>query len=163
MSWLPMLCLTAMPHLGVLYGGYIIRKQVKTWYPTLNKPSWCLPNAAFPIVLTTLNTGMGSGSYLVWKECGGFTEDAVAPLGLYGLQLALNWAWTPIFFGTHKFKMVRSQIMQQLWAHGFRFQKPSSLFNVFQYFCQSLPWLCREMIYCANSVLLQGKYMPAKP
>ncbi|KAM4582126.1 translocator protein isoform 1-T1 [Fundulus diaphanus] len=103
-SWLPMIGLTALPQVGGLYGGFITRKEVKTWYPTLNKPSWRPPNAAFPVVWTCLYTGMGYGSYLIWKELGGFTEDALVPLGLYGLQLALNWAWTPIFFGAHKLK-----------------------------------------------------------
>uniref|UniRef100_A0A3Q2WM56 Translocator protein n=2 Tax=Haplochromis burtoni TaxID=8153 RepID=A0A3Q2WM56_HAPBU len=102
--WLQIAGFTALPHLGGLYGGYLTRKEVDTWYPTLKKPSWRPPNKAFPVVWTCLYTGMGYGSYLVWKELGGFTEDALVPLGLYGTQLALNWAWTPIFFGAHKLK-----------------------------------------------------------
>ena len=30
----------------------------------------------------------------MWKAGGGWV-----PLSLYGLQLVLNWAWTPLFFG----------------------------------------------------------------
>ncbi|XP_054641147.1 translocator protein [Dunckerocampus dactyliophorus] len=109
--WLPLVGMTALPHLGGLYGGYITRKEVKTWYLTLQKPSWRPPNAAFPVVWTCLYTGMGYGSYLVWKELGGFKEEALVPLGLYGLQLALNWAWTPIFFGAHKLKLAFMEIV----------------------------------------------------
>ncbi|KAL1272600.1 hypothetical protein QQF64_028462 [Cirrhinus molitorella] len=109
--WIPMLSLTALPHVGGIFGGFITRKEVKTWYTTLNKPSWRPPNAAFPVVWTTLYTGMGYGSYLVWKELGGFTEDALVPLGLYGMQLALNWAWTPIFFGAHKIKLALIELV----------------------------------------------------
>lgn len=42
------------------------------------------------------------GSYMIWKELGGFSEEAVVPLGLYIGQLALNWAWPPIFFGARQ-------------------------------------------------------------
>ncbi|XP_021543463.1 translocator protein isoform X3 [Neomonachus schauinslandi] len=42
------------------------------------------------------------GSYMVWKELGGFSEEAVVPLGLYAGQLALNWAWPPLFFGSRQ-------------------------------------------------------------
>ncbi|XP_042614564.1 translocator protein-like [Cyprinus carpio] len=109
--WIPMLSLTALPHVGGIFGGLITRREVKTWYTTLNKPSWRPPNAAFPVVWTTLYTGMGYGSYLVWKELGGFTQDALVPLGLYGMQLALNWAWTPIFFGAHNIKLAMIELV----------------------------------------------------
>ncbi|KAI1897157.1 hypothetical protein AGOR_G00080300 [Albula goreensis] len=111
MGWASLLGLTALPHLGGLWGGFITRQEVKTWYPTLNKPSWRPPNAAFPVVWFSLYTGMGYGSYLVWKELGERQEDALVPLGLYGLQLALNWAWTPIFFGAHKLKLALIEVV----------------------------------------------------
>lgn len=51
--------MTTLPHVGGFLGGIITRSEVKTWYPTLQKPSWRPPNAAFPVVWTCLYTGMG--------------------------------------------------------------------------------------------------------
>ncbi len=43
---------------------------------------------------------MAVAAWLVWRH-GGWHEQAL-PLTLYVLQLLLNAAWTPIFFGGHR-------------------------------------------------------------
>ncbi|XP_048820296.1 translocator protein [Lagopus muta] len=101
-AWASAVGFTLLPHAGGVLGSKITRKEIPVWYESLQKPSWCPPNWVFAPVWGTLYTSMGYGSYLVWKELGGFSEKAVVPLGLYAGQLALNWAWTPIFFGAHK-------------------------------------------------------------
>ncbi|XP_071897878.1 translocator protein isoform X1 [Anas platyrhynchos] len=101
-AWAPAVGFALLPHAGGFLGSTITKKEILVWYESLQKPSWCPPNWVFAPVWGTLYTSMGYGSYLVWKELGGFNEKSVVPLGLYAGQLALNWAWTPIFFGTHK-------------------------------------------------------------
>ncbi|XP_030070227.1 translocator protein [Microcaecilia unicolor] len=109
--WAPAAGFILLPHAGNFLGGLITRREVDTWYETLQKPSWHPPNWMFGPVWGTLYTSMGYGSYLVWKELGGFNEKAVVPLGLYAGQLALNWAWTPLFFGARKIGWAFAEIL----------------------------------------------------
>ncbi|XP_032237776.1 translocator protein [Nematostella vectensis] len=101
-AWLKIGGACVFPHIGGIAGGLITRNEVKVWYKDLDKPSWRPPNWAFGPVWTSLYTAMGYSSYLVWKEGGGINSTTKLPLILYGSQIVLNWAWTPLFFGAHK-------------------------------------------------------------
>jgi tryptophan-rich sensory protein len=67
------------------------------WYAALQKPDWTPPSWLFGPAWTLLYTLMSIAAWLVWKRVG-FAK----PLMLYFIQLALNAAWTPIFFGAHQ-------------------------------------------------------------
>lgn len=66
------------------------------WYASLNKPSFNPPGWVFGPVWTALYAMMGVSAWLVWRQ-----RDPGRPLKLWLLQLALNAAWTPVFFGLH--------------------------------------------------------------
>ena len=67
------------------------------WYHTLVKPTWNPPAWLFAPAWTLLYSLMAIAAWLVWKQVG-----LRRPLHLYVVQLALNAAWTPIFFGAHQ-------------------------------------------------------------
>ena len=70
------------------------------WYERLKKPAWRPPNRLFAPVWTVLYLMMAVAGWLVWRTAG--FAGAAVPLSLYALQLLLNAAWTPVFFGLHR-------------------------------------------------------------
>ena len=88
--------------LAVAAGGSLFTvRAVPTWYAQLHKPAWTPPGWLFGPVWTVLYLSMAVAAWLVWRKAGSFSAAAV-PLALFAVQLALNAAWTPIFFGLHK-------------------------------------------------------------
>jgi translocator protein len=67
------------------------------WYRSLNKPTWNPPGWIFGPVWTALYTAMGVAAWRVWRH-GGWRVQRT-PLIWFLIQLALNAAWTPLFFG----------------------------------------------------------------
>ncbi len=78
-------------------GATVTATSVGGWYQTLAKPRWNPPDWLFGPVWTALYLLMAVAGWLVWRR-GGWTP-ARGPLGLFGLQLALNVGWSAIFFG----------------------------------------------------------------
>ncbi|HET8523719.1 MAG TPA: TspO/MBR family protein [Thermomicrobiales bacterium] len=83
-------------------GAIATSKGVKTWYPTLKKPSFNPPPGVFGPVWTLLYALMGSALYLVWKARRGDRDEADAAARLFAVQLALNVLWSFIFFRFQK-------------------------------------------------------------
>jgi len=69
------------------------------WFQRLNKPPWNPPNWLFAPVWTMLYLLMAAAAWLVWRRYG--LGGALLPLSIFVLQLALNSAWTWLFFGRH--------------------------------------------------------------
>lgn len=83
------------------------------WYRQLDKPWWRPPDWLFGPVWTVLYALIGLAGWLVWREAELFGE--ALRLSVYGVQLILNAAWTPIFFGLHRIGLAVTEILV-LWA-----------------------------------------------
>src|SRR5436305_9993065 len=73
-------------------GGYWTSLGLGPWYDGLKKPSWTPPSRVFGPVWTALYASMAVAAWLVWRRRG--THRVALALGLFGLQLALNLAWS---------------------------------------------------------------------
>ena len=68
------------------------------WYQSLQKPSFNPPGWVFGPVWGLLYTLMGIALYLLIRQ---WPQSRMAVV-LFAIQLLLNAAWTPVFFGAHQ-------------------------------------------------------------
>ena len=84
----------------------ITAPQIPAWYAALNKPSFTPSNWLFAPVWTGLYILMAFAAWRAWKRCG----LKSAAMLLFALQLALNFAWTVLFFGLHQIGAALAEI-----------------------------------------------------
>jgi tryptophan-rich sensory protein len=89
-----------LPTLASAVGFVATVKSVRDWYPTLEKPSWNPPSGVFGPVWTTLYLLMGIADYIVATRDG--EAGVTNARRIYRIQLALNTAWSGLFFGLRK-------------------------------------------------------------
>ena len=111
--WLGLFAFLVVCSAAAGIGGAVTTPKIATWYATLVKPSWNLPNWVFGRVWSALYFCMAVAAWLVWRQ-GGFT-DARMPLVLFGVQLAVNVLWSCIFFGLQRPGLAFAEVLL-LWA-----------------------------------------------
>ncbi len=68
-------------------------------YRALERPAWAPPQWLFGPAWTVLYAAMAVAAWRVWRAVGTLEDRALA---LYGVQLALNLIWTPLFFALER-------------------------------------------------------------
>ncbi|MGI8330771.1 TspO/MBR family protein [Actinomadura scrupuli] len=79
-----------------------------TWYARLDKPSWQPPPPAYPIVWTPLYGLIAYAGARALDRAPEAVRPALARS--YGLNLALNAAWTPLFFAARSPRAALAEI-----------------------------------------------------
>ena len=82
------------------------------WYAALEKPAFQPPGWAFGVMWTTLYTMLGIALAAIWNEPPSPMRRTA--LILFFVQLALNFAWSPIFFGAQMIDVALVTILVML-------------------------------------------------
>ena len=79
------------------------------WYESLRKPVWNPPNWIFPIAWSGLYLMIAAAGWLVWEAAA--PGNRLAPMTVYGVQLALNATWSAIFFGMKRMDLAFAELI----------------------------------------------------
>lgn len=77
-------------------------------YAGFEQPAWAPPSWLFGPVWTVLYILIAVSGWLVWRRAGGLTSPAHV---VYGIQLLLNMAWTPLFFAAGLYGLAFAEIV----------------------------------------------------
>lgn len=94
-----LLCLAVCLGIGAV-GALSTKPEIAGWYSSLVKPSWTPPPAVFPVAWTALYIMIAVAFWRLWDRAAPSTARTRAMV-LFVAQLALNAAWSPVFFGSH--------------------------------------------------------------
>ncbi|WP_294120415.1 TspO/MBR family protein [Sphingomonas sp.] len=94
-----LLTIPATVIVGTLIGYWSNSGFSNAWYIPLQKPSFQPPAWLFGVVWTLLYTLLGIALVIVINASP--SKERRDALWLFGGQLALNFAWSPVFFGMH--------------------------------------------------------------
>ena len=83
------------------FSGMATQSSIKTWFPTLIKPSFNPPNWVFAPVWSMLYIMMGIAAGLVWNRMEASKDKELVKKSLifFAIQLGLNALWSVLFFG----------------------------------------------------------------
>lgn len=77
--------------------GLVTASSVGGWYQTLNKPSFNPPDWVFAPVWSALYVMIAAAGWMAWRRARNHQRRRVVTA--WGLQLALNFLWSMLFFG----------------------------------------------------------------
>ncbi|MEM9739452.1 MAG: TspO/MBR family protein [Pseudomonadota bacterium] len=82
------------------------------WYERLAKPGWTPPDWAFPLVWSVLFILNALAGALVWQAS---VPGSAMAIGVYGVSLAINFAWSALFFGIKRMDLALIDVIG-LWV-----------------------------------------------
>ena len=97
-DWKKMISSLVICQLAGVLGAIFTTPSIPTWYAALEKPFLVPPSWTFSVVWPILYLLMGLALYIVWDKGWEYREVRIA-MGVFGLQLFLNFLWSILFFG----------------------------------------------------------------
>jgi benzodiazapine receptor len=107
------LSIVAVEVLGGL-GAAITSDQIPGWYENLQRPPGTPPNWLFGPVWISLYAMIGAAFAIIWHRAEPGAVQRAAMIW-FTVQLVLNLAWTPVFFGMHQM-LVALVVIVGLWV-----------------------------------------------